>query len=358
MKKIWLLIMTCLLILCMPIAYAEEGFNKEYGSALIINAPEGLPDIPVMDSRTIVKPSMVAEEVINAKYEVEKVKEERDSSTNKLYQRYESDELMVINIGDGNYTYIDNDKRSLEMMLTSYVCIDAYNNFAPDGDWMVDQSEFGFMSAAEACALVENEFKELMPDAYSSFDIELIAHPAHAADMQKKVKEVLKEECKTQEDLDFYERKYHLYEGCIADNDDYYFIEGRWRFDGVPMLRGEMAFSHDLYVSGSRLWAIVGKEGITYLGIDNAMHVTQQEPREPISRTSDEVLTKVGKFMDNLLGMEPYNIDKVELIYVPYPTAMFEYEMTPVLVLSEYDAEADIYRPMLRVNVLTYELVF
>ena len=62
--------------------------------------------------------------------------------------------------------------------------------------------------------------------------------------------------------------------------------------------------------------------------------------------------------MDNLIGMEPYNIDKVELVYVPYPTAMHEYEMTPVLELSGYDAEYDSYDIYFRVNVLTYELVF
>lgn len=356
MKRLCML-MACLLLLCMPIAYAEEGFHKEYGSALIINAPEVLPDIPVVSARKVVRHPMVSEETIKSKYNVKKVNETEDAEIERIYRAYESEELDITVTNVGDYTYRNKNKKPVESILI-YNCIGSYNDFVPDEGWMVNKSEFDFMSAADACAVVEDEIKALMPDTYASFDIELIAHPAHAEDMQKLVTKTLKEECKTQEDLDFYRRKFWTYEGCIADDDNYYFIEGRWKFDGVQMLKGTMSFPHELYVDGPTLWAIVGKDGITYLDIECALYVTKEEPREPIERTSDEVLTKVGEFMDNLIGMEPYNIDKVELVYVPYPTAMHEYEMTPVLELSVYDAEYDSYDIYFRVNVLTYELVF
>ena len=357
MKRICILSMICMLLLCAPNACAQEEDYKEYGKIVMVNATKVLPDIPVVSARKVVKHPMVSEKTITSKYNVKKVSEIEDAEIERIYNTYESEELDIMATSGGDYIYRNKNKKSIESIFI-YDCIDAYNNFVPDEGWMVNKSEFDFMSAADACAVVEDEIKALMPDTYASFDIELIAHPAHAEDMQKLVTKTLKEECKTQEDLDFYRRKFWTYEGCIADDDNYYFIEGRWKFDGVQMLKGTMSFPHELYVDGPTLWAIVGKDGITYLDIECALYVTKEEPREPIERTSEEVLTKVGEFMDNLLGMEPYNIDKVELVYVPYPIAMHEYEMTPVLELSGYDAEYDSYDIYFRVNVLTYELVF
>lgn len=357
MKRICILSMICMLLLCAPNACAQEEHYKEYGKTIIVNTEKALPDIPVMNTKNVVRHPMVSEETIKSKYNIKKVNETEDAEIERIYRSYESEELDITVTNVGDYTYRNKNKKPVESILI-YNCIDSHNDFVPDEGWMVNKSEFDFMSAADACAVVEDEIKALMPDTYASFDIELIAHPAHAEDMQKLVTKTLKEECKTQEDLDFYRRKFWTYEGCIADDDNYYFIEGRWKFDGVQMLKGTMSFPHELYVDGPTLWAIVGKDGITYLDIECALYVTKEEPREPIERTSDEVLTKVGEFMDNLIGMEPYNIDKVELVYVPYPTAMHEYEMTPVLELSGYDAEYDSYDIYFRVNVLTYELVF
>lgn len=237
-------------------------------------------------------------------------------------------------------------------------CIDADSRFIPDGEWMRDKTEFDYMSGDEACALVRDKVEAIYPEVCDSFEIEFQAHPAHAEDMRAKVTEILAQDWMTPDELEFYERKHGLYDGCIAEADDYYFIEGQFRFDDIPVLRGVMSFPHELYVDGPTIWAIVGKDGMVYMECNNLLRICKEESREPVERTSDEVLAKAGEFLDNIIGLEPFEIDRVELIYVPYPIAVYEYEMTPALVLSEYDAETGRYTDVMRVNAMTGEMIF
>ena len=106
-----------------------------------------------------------------------------------------------------------------------------------------------------------------------------------------------------------------------------------------------------------RLRAIINKDGLLYMNISNAIYISSEKQQATRQPDCEELLTKVGVFLDNILGIEPFVIDRVELIYAPYPVALREYELTPMLSLSSYDAENGAYVRKLLINAFTGELL-
>lgn len=355
MKKAFLLI-ACVLMLFSYTADAQPGFCKEYGNSLAVDTVQQLPEIPIVERRYTLKPCMASDDAITSLYDIELSSAYKDADTGVLRRIYENDELYILCTSNGNYCFKNGDNKSIECLFM--YCIDAFNGFRPDGDWMNDVSEFDYMSGNDACAIVENNMQALFPEVCDSLDITFRAHPAHAEDMRAKVTEILANECAAQADVELYERKHGLYEGCITENDDYYFIEGMFRFDDMPLLRGVMDLSDELYVEGPLVWAIVGRDGLLYMECGNLLAICNEQHCDPVQHTTDELLARAGMFLDSIAGMEPLRIDRVELICVPYPTSQYEYETVPTLVLSKYDAVSDDYRHVLSINTLTLELIF
>lgn len=349
----------CALLMLMPIAHAEEGFHKEYGASLKVDIAEPLPEIPKIERRYIAGTPIASDEFIASRYGVKKVEDYDDEG--ETVRVYEDDNTRILTRGKGTYYYEDKHLNpAVESLL--YYCVDARDYFVPDGGWLVNDDELDFMSAEEACALVENDFKGLFPETFDSFEIKLTAHPVHPEDMKSKVTDMLKSECKTQEDLDFQKRKYGLYEGCIAEDESYYFVEGMWYFDGIPMFKGTEDVRNNYPVDGPRLWAIVSKDGLAYMDANSLLYTVEDEAREqPIVCDSEDVLTRIGRFFDRIPGDMPlYEIAKVELVYMQFPLEDGRYEMTPILMLSEYDEMDNGYEPIMKVNITeyVYEIIF
>ena len=174
--------------------------------------------------------------------------------------------------------------------------------------------------------------------------------------MRSKVTSILKEECHTEDDLAFYKKKHGLYEGCISDDDDCYIVEGRVYLEGLPVFSGSYSLSN-VTVTGMRIRAIIKRDGLICFDVTEAISITNEEQIEPIQANCEELIAKASDFLDNIIGLTPITVDKIELVYAPYPVAIREYELVPMLCLSSYDSENDTYVPQMFINVFSGELI-
>lgn len=343
----------CLLMLAGVSAGAEQDSYIEYGSNLIIKADASMPQIPAFSQKYMAGVFMPSDEAIMSEYDVTLTGTNESSDIQLVQHVFDGEGITIYSSNDGRYIYQAEDYTTYYTLM--YYCVDQYDSLHPD--WMLHNTdELDFMTAEAAGGLVEDALNALFADVLSHFDFRCDVYPAHLEDMRAKVTSILAAECHTQDDLDFFKRKHGLYEGCIGEGDDCYFVEGHMYLDDLPVLP-DSYYSNNVPIYGMRLRAIINKDGLLYMSISNAIYISSEEQQATRQPDCEELLTKVGVFLDNILGIEPFVIDRVELIYAPYPVALREYELTPMLSLSSYDAENGAYVRKLLINAFTGELL-
>ena len=353
MKRLYVIIL-CLLALLAISANADPISYNAYGDNLVVNADATMPQMPVFEHKYMAKVFWASDAAITSEYNVEPAGVTEIDDIQLIQHAFSGDGIDIYSSNDGNYFYQTENFMTYYTLL--YYCTDVYDNFHPD--WMLSNTdELDFMTAEDAGKLIDNTMKAIFADVSASFDIKYDVYPAHAEDMRNKVASILEEECHSEDDIAFYKRKYGLYEGCIVDGGDCYFIEGRVQLDGLSMLTDSYSLSN-ISVYGIKIRAIVTRDGILCFKVSNALSISGKEPTSPVQLNCEELLTNAGNFLDNIIGLTPLTVDKIELVYVPYPVALREYELVPMLCLSSYDSEKDTYVQQLLINVFTGELFF
>lgn len=351
----------CVAVLCLlalftvsAVADSEQSSYTTYGNNLVVSAEAAIPQAPIFEHKYITKAFMASDKAIMSAYNVELTGTHEDDEIQAVQHSFTGNGIEIYSSNSGNYFYQTENYMTYYTLL--YYCIDSYDNFHPD--WMINNTdELDFMTAEDAGKLIDNTISAVLADVHSCFDVQYDVYPVHTEDMRSKVTSILKEECHTEDDIAFFKRKHGLYEGCINDGDDCYFIEGRVYFNNLPMLVGSYSLSN-LTVDGIRIRAIVNQDGLLYLEVTSAISISSEEQTEPIHPDCKTLITKAGNFLDNIIGLEPITIDKIELVYAPYPIALREYELVPILCLSSYDSENDAYVQRFLINALTGELFF
>lgn len=334
-------------------AQAQQPSRGEYGSQLIIDADAALPDIPHIDTQHSVRPYMPSVEPVTDTFGVE-LAEVIENDELLFSHRYQTQDVNILSSSNGCFTYTNGNPKTLVSLL--YYCIDANEKFHPD-KIIVNTAELDFMTADEACTLVSDTVRSVFPEVCDSFDISLIAHPVHVEDMRAKVDAILAEDCSSPDDLDFYKQKHGLYDGCISDDAGCYFIEASLQFNDTPLLKGTLRLSDEVYADGPRLWCIVGRDGIAYLSFYDMLYICAEKGLTTYQSSCDKLSANAGAYL-NMRKLGPYEIDRVELVYVPYPVGDYEYELTPLLLLNQYDESDGTYSTLLKINVKNSELYF
>ena len=353
MKRMSIIVLWLLMLASVSAGAAQDSYI-EYGDHLIVNAEASALQIPVFENKYMADVYIPSDEAIMAEYDVTLADTIEDDVRQFVQRVFKGEGIKVYSSNDGRYIYQAEDYMTYYTLL--YYCVDPYDNLHPD--WMLQNTdELDFMTAEAAGRLIEDALGALFADVLAGFDFRCEVYPAHAEDMRAKVTSILAEECQTQDDLDFFKRKHGMYEGCIGEGDDCYFVEGHMYLDDLPVLP-DSYYSSNVLINGMRLRAIINKDGLLYMSIYDAIYISGEEQQAALQPDCEELLTKVGAFLDNILGIEPFVIDRVELIYAPYPVALRKYELTPMLSLSAYDAENDAYVRKLLINAITGELLF
>ena len=356
MKRFYIALL-CLLVLLFTVSASAESAQSSYtnhSNSLVVSAEVVVPQSPTFEHKYIARAFMASDEAIMSTYDVELTGTFEDNEIQSVQHSFQGNGIEIYSSNNGNYFYQTKNYKTYYTLL--YDCIDSYDNFHPD--WMLSNTdELDFMTTEDAGKLIGSTMETIFADVSSSFNIQYDVYPAHAEDMRNKVTSILEEECHSQDDLAFYKQKHGLYEGCISDGADCYFIEGRIYLDGLPMLVGSYSLSN-LTVDGMRIRAIVNRDGLVCLDITKAISISSKEPSKPLQPDCEKLIAKAGDFLDNIIGLTPINIDKVELVYAPYPIAPREYELVPMLCLSSYDSENDTYIRQLTINALTEEIFF
>ena len=355
MKRLIIAIL-CLLIINTTTAFAEESEQSsytDYGSNLCISTDATIPQPITIEHKYTAEAYMASDEDIMSEYNVTATDTSENKNTEFIQHAFKGNDIEIYSSNDGGFFYQTDDYITYYTLL--YYCVDSDDIMHPE--WMLsNMEELDFMTKDDAATLIGNEMNAVLGDVTKDFSIQYDVYPAHAEDLRSKVSAILKEECQSDDDIAFYKRKYGIYEGCI-DDDGCYFIEGHVSLDGLPMLSGSYSLS-SRSVSGMRIRAIVNRNGLLYIEVSDVISIIDTESIEPMQLNCEELLTKAGDFLDNIIGIQPLSIDKVELIYVPYPTTLHEYELIPMLCLSAYDSENDTYTRQALINAFTGELLF
>lgn len=356
MQRIKLLIALMLvLLLASAGAGAEEARYKMYGSNLRVDMTEPLPDIATPAGRYVMKPFMPSPEVVRAYFDVVSEEQRYEDDVKRVQYTYTGADFNIYARTDGSFTYDRNDYMRYRYLL--YMCFDAADNYHPE--YMItDYSALSFMTPEEAEESVDGTLRTLMPEIFDSFDVNYAVYPMHAADMQRKVEEELTDGV-WGDDLEFYRRKFEIYEGCIADDDECYFVNAEFAKDGMPVSTGYYTLTENMDVYGMGIHVLIDAKGIIFVDTaGESYYISDVQPLNAQVRSSEELLESTGEFLDNLLGVETVQIDKVEAQLLPYPIAMYERELVPMLKLSYFDADRDRYMRFAFVNALTGEILF
>lgn len=342
------------MLMASSVASAQEQLDKMYGGNLHVNMEGTLPVLQKVENKYTIAPYMPSPENIKSHYNILSEESNEDVGGTSVTYTYNGEGFRVITSTVGNFVYWRDDYSKYSYLF--YSCVDAQNQYDPSL-LITDYSELEFMTAEEAAKTAMDELAKVMPDVCSSFDMECSVYPMHSEDMQRAVESEIAD--LSQEDIDFYKRKYGIYDGCIAADDDCYVVVVNFSKDGIPLFDSHYYHANGMNVDGMGIYMLIDANGIVMTEVNGMLYrISETRAADAQSKSCEEWLESTGKFFDNIIGIEAMEINDIDVCYMPVAVSQGKYELVQVLELSSYDAERERNVRAMIINTESGELYF